>query len=456
MDLLKLIAAKRLEVSNFIAEVEAMATLAESEKRDITADEKSRMESITNAGGLLEVAGKEIEALEARQAVMAKAKLHLTPKLEAHMGTSFGGGSNDAQQVRIPARAKRNFNSKSFGSIEEAYSAGQWLMATLGSTINPDASVKSRQWCVDNGIMASMSEGVNTAGGFLVPDFYETSIIRIVEAYGVFRQNSYVYPMGSDVVRVPRRNGGFTVYYVGENAAITASDLAFNQVQLTARKPSILTQISSELREDEMVGLAGLLTQEFGYALAVAEDQAGFLGDGTSTYGGIVGLKNAVAAGCIFDAASTHTAFSTLALLDFNKAKGLLPAYTGAQNKWYISKQGFALSMEALASAAGGITMMDLQKGMQPTFLGDPVVFTQALPITTAAQVSTIVAWYGDLSLATTMGTRRQMTIKSDESYYFNQDAVAIRCTERYDIVVHEVGTSSVAGPIIALKTASS
>jgi HK97 family phage major capsid protein len=112
--------------------------------------------------------------------------------------------------------------------------------------------------------------------------------------------------------------------------------------------------------------------------------------------------------------------------------------------------------MEALASAAGGVTMMDLQKGMQPTFLGDPVVFTQALPITSATQASTIVAYYGDLKLATTMGTRRMMTVKADESYYFNQDAIAIRCTERYDIVVHEVGTSSVAGPLVALKTASS
>jgi HK97 family phage major capsid protein len=295
---------------------------------------------------------------------------------------------------------------------------------------------------------------VNTAGGFLVPEFYETSIIRIVEEFGVFRRNSYDYPMGSDVVSVPRRNAGLTVYYTAENTAITASDMSFNQVQLVAKKPSILTQISSELNEDEVVGLASLLTQEFGLALATAEDQAGFNGDGTSTFGGILGLKNALAAGSIHDAVSGTNAFSNIDLADFNKCKGKLPLYAGARNKWYISKQGFATSMELLASALGGATSVTLSEGLKPMFLGDPVEFVQVLP-TADSQASTIVAYYGDLAMATTMGVRRAMRIDSDSSVYFASDSIAVRCTERFDIVCHSPGTASVCGPIVALKLAA-
>lgn len=455
MDLYKLIAAKRLEVSNLVSEVEAISTLAEKEKRDITAVEKTRMEEITNADGLLKTHSKEITNLEARLAVLEEAKRVMAPRLNEQIAAtqSASGESDDSDviaNIKIPAKARRSFDNKAFTNEREAYAAGQWCLATIGN------KPKAKQWCIDNGVMNSQSEGVNTAGGFLVPDFFETSIIRIVESYGVFRQNAYVYPMGSDTVKVPRRTSGYTVYYVGENATITASDMAFNQISLVAKKAAILTQISNELNEDEVVGLAGLMSQEFGYALALAEDQAGFLGDGSSTYGGIVGLKNKLLAGSIFDAASTHTAFSTLSLVDFNKAKGLLPQYNGSVNKWYMSKQGFAQSMELLAVAAGGITTRDIASGMQQTFLGDPVVFTQVLPVTAAAQASAIVAYYGDLRMAATMGTRRQMNITSDSSIYFKEDAIAVRCTERYDVNVHEVGTATVAGPIIALKLAAS
>lgn len=112
--------------------------------------------------------------------------------------------------------------------------------------------------------------------------------------------------------------------------------------------------------------------------------------------------------------------------------------------------------MELLAVAAGGTTNRDIASGMQQTFLGDPVVFSQVLPTTSASQVSTIVAYYGDLRMAATMGTRRAMNIQSDSSIYFKQDAIAVRCTERFDINIHGIGTATVCGPIVALKTAAS
>jgi len=454
MSLQSLIASKRLEISNLVSEVEAISALAEKESRDITASEKTRMEEITNVGGLLENIAKEITNLEARAAVMDHAKKVMVPKLQEHMAAS--GIVDDNQEddviarIRVPARAKRSFNIRAFSNEREAYAAGQWCLATIGNRAKP------KQWCLDNGVMNAQSEGINTAGGYLVPEFFETAIIRIVESFGVFRQNAYVYPMGSDTVTVPRRNTGYTVYYVAENAEITASDMAFNQIRLTAKKAAILTQVSNELNEDEVIGMAGLMSEEFGYALALAEDQAGFLGDATSTYGGMVGLKNKLAAGCIYDAVSGNVSFSTLDLADFNKAKGTLPQYNGAQNRWYISKQGFAQSMELLAVAAGGTTNRDIASGMQQTFLGDPVVFSQVLPTTSASQVSTIVAYYGDLRMAATMGTRRAMNIQSDSSIYFKQDAIAVRCTERFDINIHGIGTATVCGPIVALKTAAS
>ena len=43
-----------------------------------------------------------------------------------------------------------------------------------------------------------MSEQTNSSGGFLVPNEMTQAIIDLREAYGVFRQNADIQPMGRD------------------------------------------------------------------------------------------------------------------------------------------------------------------------------------------------------------------------------------------------------------------
>jgi len=54
--------------------------------------------------------------------------------------------------------------------------------------------------------------------------------------------------------------------------------------------------------------------------------------------------------------------------------------------------------------------------------------------------------------MTATMGSRSGISIVSDSSRYFEFDQIAVRCTQRFDIVCHEVGTASAPGPMIALK----
>jgi HK97 family phage major capsid protein len=81
-------------------------------------------------------------------------------------------------------------------------------------------------------------------------------------------------------------------------------------------------------------------------------------------------------------------------------------------------------------------------------------VFTQVLPSTTATQSGATYAYFGDLSMGATMGSRRGVTISSDTSRYFEFDQIALKATQRFDIAVHEIGTATAAGPIVALKMA--
>lgn len=436
----------REEITDLRAEVSAVIDLAETEKRELLTDEQARVDEILNEGGLVEKAEAGLDrAMKIEANKQAAIRNALLPKLEQKLLENGLPGV-----IKVPARARAHKTPQGFGTIEDAYLSGQYVMAFIGGNEH------SKRWCDDHGVKAAMTTGNNPKGGYLVPDPLEASIIELRESVGVARQNCMVVPMSDGSNTWPKLSSEITAYYVGENSAITASDMTLEQVKLLAKKLASLTAISSELNEDSVVEVAAMLSRSIAWQFARAEDSALFLGDGTSTYGGITGLASVLAAGSIADAASGNTAFGTLDLADFELAEALLAEYV-MNPKWYISKKGFGLSMARLANAAGGNTKDDVAAGPNMrSFLGSPVVFTQVLPTTSAAQVSTHVAYYGDLNMASYLGNRRGISIVADESFYFSQDAIAIRGTERYDINVHDRGTSTVGGAIIALKTAAS
>jgi len=365
---------------------------------------------------------------------------------------------SNGYRFTIPAQARRyKANKLAFDSDEQAYAAGQFYMAKLFKV--PSA----QKFCREHGLItASQSGGDNRRGGVFVPLEVETSIIRLVEQYGVFRQNSMVEPMASDRKVKPVRISGLTAYPAAESNTAnqssnttTETDVDYNNVELVARKWKAVCRVSDELNEDAVISMANEISLEMALAFAYAEDNAGFNGDGTSSFHGIVGLKNALAAGSIYDCIAGNTGFTTLDLEDFEYALAKLPNFPNMQPAWYISKPGYYASMARLQMAAGGNTVANIAGAPQLNFMGLPVVWVNVLPTTLGAQASTIVAYVGDLRMSTLFGDRRGMTMSLDGSRYWDVDQVGIKGTERFDINVHSKGTATAAGAIIAIKTAS-
>ena len=185
-------------------------------------------------------------------------------------------------------------------------------------------------------------------------------------------------------------------------------------------------------------------------------DSAAFLGDGTSTYGGVLGLKNALSSSATSTAATGNDAASNLDLVDFEAAVGMYPQYSGASPRWFMHSAFYWASAARLMDAAGGNTNVTLGAG-PPTamFLGYPVTFTNVLTSTTTTLASTIYGFFGDLRLGATYGTRRSMRTEISTERYFENDLIGIKCTERIAINIHERGEDIHTRPIIALKTAA-
>jgi HK97 family phage major capsid protein len=297
-------------------------------------------------------------------------------------------------------------------------------------------------------------EGINSQGGFAVPEEFESELITLREQYGVFRRNARVVAMGSDTKRLPKRASTVTAYFVGEAQAITESQQVLDQVQLVAKKLGVLTTISSELNEDNVVGLGDDLAGEIAYAFALKEDDCGFNGDGTSTYGGIVGLANALTDATYQVSDGSATTYASVTQAEISAALRKLPAWAAQRNniKVFCSKNAYHGVFERLAMAAGGVTAAEMANGLaNPRFFGYPVEFAQVIPVTESAGAT--FAYIGDLAQGCIFGDRRQQTVAFSDSALnaFEQDELAVRGTQRFDIVCANVGSSSAYGAMVKL-----
>jgi HK97 family phage major capsid protein len=251
---------------------------------------------------------------------------------------------------------------------------------------------------------------------------------------------------------MPRRTGTVTAYFVGEAAAGTESDQAFDQVALVAKKLMVLTTISSELNEDNIVALGDNLAQEAAYAMARKEDECLFEGDGTSTYGGILGCKSACAhAGATSDAGVT--ALSSVTLTHLRAVVGKLAQWADGPNaKWYVRRSVWNSVFLRLAEGANGAMLGEIMDAstQQLKFYGYDVVLSEAIASPSDADGQTY-AYFGDMSLAAYLGDRRGLTVEFSNSALnaFEQDEIAARATERFDLNVANVGAGSVSGALI-------
>ncbi len=439
-------------------ELEALSQLVDEEDREFTAEEQQQADAIMQEIGEPAKNGapptglhKQLHRAQRMEALKAENQQQRQTPLDS------GDVQGKDQHTRItPVSHYRHGQLKAFRgeqAEENAFRAGQFFRAALwGST-------KAMEWCGENGldIRAAQSGTEDPQGGFLVPIEIEQAVINLREEYGVFRREAKVVPMASDTKTVPRRSSGLTAYFVNDNTEVTASDKEWDQVNLVAKKLGVLAKYSSELAEDAVISIGDDLTDEIAYAFANKEDECGFNGDGTSTYGGITGVLNAVAAGSTYEAASGNIAFSDLDLADFEGMVGQLPQYAARNAKWYISRVGYYASMARLLDAAGGNTIETLSDGTRRLmFLGYPVVISQVLNDTTGDQASTSILALGDLSMAATLGNRRGIRVLISPHRYMEYDQIGILGTERMDINVHERGDASNAGAIIVMDTPSS
>ncbi len=454
-----------------------IVNLAEKENRHLTEPEQKESQSLLVAADAI---GERISGIQEAEKVAALVKekndlnYRPAPRVTAPVDPQNGPGASNAPI--IPMRRCGQLQAFKGAKAEyHAYESGMWIIANLFHSGNP-MKAKASRWCEDNGvnqqIRNALGTGVSVSGGALVPDAMSSTIIDLRETYGIGRQWADIFPMSSDLQIIPRRVGSPTASFAGENSGITESEPTFNNVQLTAKKIGILTRMSTELSEDAVINFADYLVRDMAWAFALKEDQCLFNGDGTQTYGGITGLMVAAtqtghSASYVQVPTLTHNTFQELDATDLTTLMASLPQYARSGGRgcaWFCSQYAADLCFGRLMASAGGNTNQTLamagitalgQRGVVGSYLGYPIVASQVLP-STASLTSKAMLAFGNLSMSTTIADRRTIAFAMDASRYFDQDQIAVRATERVDIVTHDLGDTSTAGPVVVLEGGTS
>ena len=411
------------------------------------ADEAARQ--IVETEKFLAAKTKTEERLQALETPLARKTVPAQPT------TGLEPTSKDKRKVYRYGKLRADWGDTRQEAEENAYRSGMWIQA------NFFGNMRAARWCENNGVGESraLGETVNTAGGNLVPDEFAAAVIKLREDYGIFRRFTRVLPMGSDHIFIPRRAGGVTATFTAENTALTESDPTWNNVELTAKKLGALTRVSTELAEDAVIDIADILAEEFALALALKEDTVGFVGAATQAHGGILGIitefndNEATYAGSV-PAAATENLLPEITAGSINGLMGALPQFAEPNAKFYCSSVVNQLVFGRLMVAGGGNTMRDLSEALRPSWLGHEIVVSQVLPAgnaTTDYNNSHFIL-YGDLTKCSTMGERRGITVGTSDQRYFVEDQIAMKVTERFDINNHDLGDTSTAGPMVALK----
>jgi HK97 family phage major capsid protein len=438
------------ELAAVVAEMEATSEMpAEGDAPAMSEEQEASLRSLETRAAKLREQVELLQRIEAKQ-IELRAVIERAAPAKAVEAPEVKETIVENRNYAIPRASGRLKAFKGANAEERAYRAGMHLKGyMLGDA-------EARRWCVDHGVESRAQAGsINSLGGVLVSDELSSEIIRLVEEFGVVPSEFRRVSMNTDSMLVARRTSGLSARPIGENAAPSTSDVTFDNVNLIAKLWGIDNRVPNSLLEDSVIDLADAMAVEVAQSFSEAFDNAGLIGDGGSTYHGTVGVAYAINDGTHSASVVTATSratFDALTLTDFTNLVAKAPLFARRNAKFFISPAGYGSSMLRLMVANAGNNAADIAGGANLQFLGFPVVLCHPLQSALTGTTGTVACLFGDMSQAATYGERRGVTIKTDASRFIEYDQTLTFATARVAMVAHDLGSSSKAGPVCALK----
>lgn len=301
-------------------------------------------------------------------------------------------------------------------------------------------NISAAEWALLNAADGkALTEGTDSAGGFLVPIQMVAQVIMRKPGSAVMDGRATVINATSDRVLVPRLKAATTdatmyasavaVTDVGETPSETTGETepVFDQLGVNIHMLKAFTKLSRNLIADSAFNVESLLADQFGLAFLLGKDDRHLTGTGINQPLGIVndtsiGTTNS-------GAASTLTADGVK-----NMVNALAPQYQG--NSTIVLSQSALTTIRLLKDGVGRY-LWDagsggLVAGIPPTIEGRPYIVTNFLDTVAA---SAIPMFIGDLS-AYWVIERQMYALEVLRELYAPQNMIGYQGFHRYSGLV--------------------
>ena len=270
-----------------------------------------------------------------------------------------------------------------------------------------------------------LEESTATQGGFLVPTEWDTRLIETLEEENVIRNlGTRIITEGEHKINIVASKPAAS--WVAEGQPLTFSNAAFAQKTLDAYKLGVGIQVTNELLKDNAFDLESYIINQFGQALANAEEDAFINGSGVNQPTGFLTTLAADASTYITTSGASISADDII-----NLEYSLKRPYR--RNAVFLCNDStLALLRKFKDSTQNYLWTPSFVQGEADRLLGYPIYTTPYFP---AAQSGNFALAFGDFSYyqVADRGTR---TVNELRELYAIQDISAFVMFERVDGVL--------------------
>ena len=232
-------------------------------------------------------------------------------------------------------------------------------------------------------IMNALQEGVDTEGGYLVPDEFERTLVEALEEENMFRSLAHVIQTSSGERKIPVVASKGSANWIDEEGPYVDSDDSFGQVTIGSFKLGTTIKVSEELINDSVFDLENYISKEFARRIGSREEEAFFTGDGNGKPLGFLAKTGGADVGVT---AASATAITADEIIDLYYS--LKTPYR--KNAVWILNDATVKAVRKLKDSTGQyLWQPSLTEGTPDKLLGRPV-YTSAYMPTMAAGAKTI------------------------------------------------------------------
>ena len=317
-----------------------------------------------------------------------------------------------SKPVNTPITAKPETNKvdQKTGKASKNYNDAFWKQARNGGYMNIE-------------VKNALEEGVDSEGGYLVPDEFEHTLIDALTEENIFRKNAHVFTTSSGSHKIPIVATKGTASWIDEEGAVPESDDSFGQVSIEAHKVGTLIKVSEELLNDSAFNLEAYFTTEFARRINDKEEDAFFNGNGTGKPTGIFNATGGAQTGVTTGSSTTITADEIIDLFYSLKAPYRKKAI------WVLNDTTVTIIRKLKDGTGNYLWQPSLTAGSPDTILGRPVYTSQFVP-EVAAGNKTVA--FGDFSYYW-IGDRQGITFRRLNEKYADTCQVGFLATKRLD-----------------------